>query len=108
MTDEARGAGPGPPSTLRAFFVRGTEGDRMDGPRMYSAGGVAREVGCAVSTLQKLERIGAVPRAERLDGSGRRVYTPADVEAFRAVVEARRRKYGRREASATDRAATVA
>jgi len=63
--------------------------------QQYSAGGVAREIGCSISLHDKLERVGAIPRVARLHGSGRKVFTTQDVAAIRRVVEARRS--GRKE-----------
>ena len=59
--------------------------------RHYSAGGVARELGVSVSLLDKLEKQELIPRAPRFEGSGRKVFSPCDVEIIRDVVEERRR-----------------
>lgn len=46
---------------------------------------VARQLHVSTSTLQKYERAGVIPKAQRTHG-GWRVYTQADVQTISAVV----------------------
>ena len=62
--------------------------------RVFSTSGIARELGVSNSLIDKLERLQLIPRAPRLEGSGRRLFTDRDVEAIRAVVEERRKARG--------------
>jgi len=60
--------------------------------RQYiSIGGVATRLSVSPSLIRKLENHGVIPPAARLEGSDRRVYQVADVDAIRQVIEARRR-----------------
>ena len=62
--------------------------------RHFSTSGVARELGISNALIDKLERIGVIPRASRLVGSGRRLFTERDLAAIRDVVEERRKARG--------------
>ena len=62
--------------------------------RHFSTSGVSRELGVSSSLIDKLERLGCIPKAPRLEGSGRRLFTDRDIEAIRAVVDERRKTRG--------------
>ena len=57
---------------------------------LMSSGAAARQLGCSVSLLRKLESIGATPPARRLGGAGDRVYTATEVEYLRRLIATRR------------------
>ena len=52
-------------------------------------GELARRLGVSVSAVQKWEKLGQIPAAQRTAG-GRRIYTPTDVETIRVARQARR------------------
>lgn len=58
---------------------------------LISTGELARRVGISVSMVRKLEKIGAIPPADRLLGSDRRVYRGDDVTVVREAIEKRGR-----------------
>jgi DNA-binding transcriptional MerR regulator len=51
----------------------------------------ARRLAVPISTLTYWDRTGVLPPATRIVGSGRRIYTEADLDVARARIEARRR-----------------
>ena len=58
---------------------------------LIGVGRMAALIGYSPSGLKKLERLGVVPPAARIEGSNLRVWPASEVEAIRARVEARRR-----------------
>jgi DNA-binding transcriptional MerR regulator len=60
--------------------------------QFVSIGGLAARLGVSTSAIRKWECQGIIPAAARLEGSDRRVYSLADLEAIRERVEARRRQ----------------
>ncbi len=57
--------------------------------RFVSIGTVARMVGKSPTTLRELEAAGILPPAARVEGLGRRVYSPSDVATIRTVLAER-------------------
>ncbi len=51
---------------------------------------VAERLGVSPSGVRRWERIGWIPPATRVAGSGRRLYRPNDIEEIRERVEAER------------------
>ncbi len=60
--------------------------------RFVSIGVAARSVGVSPQTLRDWETRELIPRAARLEGLDRRLYSLDDVEAIRQVREAQRRQ----------------
>ncbi len=58
--------------------------------QVMSTGTVAKHLGVSTSLLRHLEKIGATPPAQRIDGLDRRVYSPADLEILRRIIAERR------------------
>ena len=58
--------------------------------RLVSIGVVAAQVGCSTQTLRDMETRGDIPPAARVEGTGRRFYTPEEMETIRKVREARK------------------
>ena len=58
--------------------------------RLVGIGTIARELNAAPSTVRFWERRGILPAAGRIDGTGRRVWRVADIDALRARIVARR------------------
>jgi DNA-binding transcriptional MerR regulator len=56
---------------------------------LFSIGGAASVLGCSPSWLRKLELLGVTEPAHRLAGSDRRVYSAAQVEALRKLLDQR-------------------
>jgi hypothetical protein len=56
--------------------------------RTYSAGQVARMLGCSLRSLYRWEESGAIPKAGRIDRGGvsARVYTEAQIEELRRIL----------------------
>ena len=52
-------------------------------------GPLAEALGVSKSLIRKLEGNGTLPPAPRLAGSGRRVYRPQDVAAYRRILDLR-------------------
>ena len=59
---------------------------------LIGVGAMAARLGYSPSGLKKLERLGIVPPAARIEGSNLRVWPASEVEEIRARVDARRRK----------------
>ena len=59
---------------------------------LIGVGAMAARLGYSPSGLKKLERLGVVPPAARIEGSNLRVWPASEVDAIRAKVEARRRR----------------
>ena len=57
---------------------------------VMSTGQAARELGVSQSLLRKLELIGVAPRAQRIAGLDRRLYSTQEVEALRQILADRR------------------
>jgi DNA-binding transcriptional MerR regulator len=57
---------------------------------VMSTGQAARELGVSQSLLRKLELIGVAPRAQRIAGLDRRLYSTEEVEALRQIIAERR------------------
>lgn len=57
---------------------------------VMSTGQAARELGVSQSLLRKLELIGVAPRAQRIAGLDRRLYSTQEVEALRKIIADRR------------------
>ncbi len=55
---------------------------------MVTSGEAAKELGVSVALIQKLERLGVIPPARRLNRF--RIYTAAEVEQLRQVIANRR------------------
>ncbi|MDP9357293.1 MAG: MerR family transcriptional regulator [Chloroflexota bacterium] len=51
---------------------------------------VAERLGVSPSGVRRWERIGWIPPATRVAGSGRRLYRPSDIQEIRERVEAER------------------
>ncbi len=58
--------------------------------QLLSTGAAARTLGISVSLLSRYEKEGRIPRAQRLAGSARRVYSLEELETIRAAREAGR------------------
>jgi len=58
--------------------------------QVMSTGTVAKHLGVSTSLLRHLEKIGAIPPAQRIAGLDRRIYTPSEMEALRRIIAARR------------------
>lgn len=58
--------------------------------KVMSTGAVAKHLGVSTSLLRHLEKIGATPPAQRIDGLDRRVYTASDLEILRRIIAERR------------------
>lgn len=58
--------------------------------QVMSTGTVAKHLGVSTSLLRHLEKIGATPPAQRIDGLDRRIYNDADVEILRQIIADRR------------------
>ncbi len=58
--------------------------------QVMSTGQAARELGVSQSLLRKLESIGVAPRAQRIAGLDRRLYSAQEVEALRQIIADRR------------------
>ncbi len=65
-------------------------------------GDVAERLGVSPSGVRRWERIGWIPPATRVAGSGRRLYRPSDIQEIRERVEAERaaRQHGGPERAA--------
>lgn len=50
----------------------------------------ARRLGVPISTLTYWDRAGVIPKAERISGSGRRVFRESDLEVVRSRIAERR------------------
>jgi len=50
----------------------------------------ARRLGVPVSTLTYWDRIGAIPKAGRISGSGRRFFRESDLDVVRERIDQRR------------------
>ncbi|MGI8486275.1 MAG: MerR family transcriptional regulator [Thermomicrobiales bacterium] len=57
---------------------------------VMSTGQAARELGVSQSLLRKLEGLGLTPRAQRISGLDRRLYSTQEVEALRQIITERR------------------
>jgi transcriptional regulator with XRE-family HTH domain len=57
---------------------------------VMSTGQAARELGVSQSLLRKLELIGVAPRAQRIAGLDRRLYSTQEVEELRQIIADRR------------------
>ncbi len=57
--------------------------------RFLSIGAVGRLVGLSPSRLRELEAAGVIPKAARLEGMDRRLYSPSDVTTIRTVLAER-------------------
>jgi DNA-binding transcriptional MerR regulator len=64
---------------------------------VMSTGQAARELGVSQSLLRKLELIGAAPRAQRIAGLDRRLYSTQDVERLRRIINDRRARVSQAE-----------
>ncbi len=64
-------------------------GQGQGGEQLLSIGGAAQLLNVSPSLIRKWERAGLIPRAARLAGSERRVYSLTDVEVIRAARAAR-------------------
>lgn len=53
---------------------------------VMSTGQAARELGVSASLIRKLEGLGLAPRAQRISGLDRRLYSNEDVEHLRQVI----------------------
>jgi len=65
----------------------------MEGTAMIevmSTGTVAKHLGVSTSLLRHLEKIGVAPRAQRIAGLDRRLYSAQEVEALRQIIANRR------------------
>ena len=58
--------------------------------QVMSTGTVAKHLGVSTSLLRHLEKIGAIPAAQRIAGLDRRIYSPAEVEELRRIIANRR------------------
>ncbi len=58
--------------------------------QVMSTGTVAKHLGVSTSLLRHLEKIGATPPAQRVDGLNRRIYSEAEVEVLRQILADRR------------------
>ena len=58
--------------------------------QIMSTGTVAKHLGVSTSLLRHLEKIGATPPAQRVDGLNRRIYSAEDVERLRQILADRR------------------
>ena len=58
--------------------------------QVMSTGTVAKHLGVSTSLLRHLEKIGAIPPAQRIDGLDRRIYTPSELEVLRQILADRR------------------
>ncbi len=65
--------------------------------QVMSTGTVAKHLGVSTSLLRHLEKIGATPPAERIDGLDRRVYTASDLEILRRIIADRRARVSQAE-----------
>ncbi len=59
-------------------------------PEFFGISDVAERLGVSPSGVRRWERIGWIPPATRVAGSGRRLYRPTDIEEIRQRVEAER------------------
>ncbi len=57
---------------------------------VMSTGQAARELGVSPSLLRKLEGLGLAPRAQRVTGLDRRIYSSNEIEVLRRVIAERR------------------
>ena len=64
---------------------------------VMSTGTVAKHLGVSTSLLRHLEKIGVAPRAQRIAGLDRRVYTVSDLEILRQIIADRRARGNRAE-----------
>lgn len=55
----------------------------------------ARRLGIPVSTLTYWDRIGVIPPVPRVTGSGRRIFTEADLDIARERIAERRARLGK-------------
>jgi len=65
--------------------------------QVMSTGTVARHLGVSTSLLRHLEKIGAIPPAQRIDGLDRRIYSKAEVEVLRQILANRRARVSQAE-----------
>ena len=63
--------------------------------QVMSTGQAARELGVSQSLLRKLELIGVAPRAQRIAGLDRRLYSTQEVEELRQIIADRRASQSR-------------
>ncbi len=62
----------------------------MEGKRLVGTGAASRLFGVSPSLVRKWEERGLIPVADRIEGSGRRVWTVGDLDAARERVAAAR------------------
>ncbi len=70
--------------------------------RYLGIGALSQELGVSPSGVRRWERIGLIPPAERIAGSGRRLYRLSDLQEIRQRVAERStdRQHGDRESVA--------
>ena len=64
---------------------------------VMSTGQAARELGVSQSLLRKLEHLGVAPRAQRIAGLDRRLYSTQEVEELRRIINDRRARVSQAE-----------
>ena len=66
---------------------------------LLGTGDIARHVNYSLSGIKKLERLGVIPRALRVAGTGRRAWRSEDLPLIEERIAARRRQHQGPEAA---------